>query len=102
MPPDGLPLYQEWLNTCQDLVRAGYESAREPIELCHSDPDGKVTFLSLKVCKGLGRVSIIWFAVLFSYFKLRDSMTSAMKDDFCRPGLGYSGGYSGGTFWVAS
>lgn len=77
-------------------MRGGYEGAREPLEIYSKD--SKVGFLSISVSKGLGRLSIIWFAVLVSYFKLRERLVddSEIKDDFRRPGWDILGDILGG------
>lgn len=82
-PSDGLPLLQEWLNTAQDIFSLGYEGMREPMEITVAG-DGAPGFASANVSKGLGRISILWFGVLFTYFKLRESMSDEMKADFKR------------------
>lgn len=65
----------------------GYEGHREPFEVqCQSDA---LAFASVTVCKGLGRCSMILFAVVFSYLKLRDAgMTDEITADFTRPWVG--------------
>lgn len=83
-PSDGLPLIQEWLNTAQDIYHGGYEATREPMEVVATDES--LAFGTVSVSKGLGRMSILWFGVLFSYFKLKDGMLDDVKADFKRWG----------------
>lgn len=40
--------------------------------------------LRVTVVKGAGRCSMIWFGILFTYFKLREVMTEAEIEDFRR------------------
>ena len=92
LPSDGLPHYPHWLNTATDVYQAGYESKREPFEVrIKKRPDGSTSMLRVTVVKGVGRCSVIWFAILFTYFKLREVMTPEEMEDFRRWDCDYLG-----------
>ena len=86
-PADGLPLLQDWLNTALDVFHAGYEGMREPMEVrMRGDREkGQLDFGTILVSKGLGRLSIILFGILFTYLKLKDQMNDEIRLDFIRP-----------------
>ena len=87
-PADGLPLFHAWLVTAKDVWHRGYEGHREILEIRLNDRVDLLDhgFRSFIPTKGLGRVSCILWAVLWSYFN-RDSMDGDAKSDFIRPGL---------------
>ena len=92
LPSDGLPHYPHWLNTATEVYQAGYESKREPFEVrIKKRPDGSTSMLRVTVVKGVGRCSVIWFAILFTYFKLREVMTPEEMEDFRRWDCDYLG-----------
>ena len=65
----------------------GFESWREVMEAKTSENihDGsKLKFGSMYVTKGLGRLSIILFGIVWTYCKLRDAMSDEMQTDFRR------------------
>ena len=86
-PVDGLPLLHSWLATGKDIWFRGYESWREIVEVqpaAESDPDTPYSFGSVGLVKGMGRISMLLFGLLWTYLKLRDSMTEEMQIDFIR------------------
>ena len=68
-PADGLPLFHAWLVTAKDVWHRGYEGHREILEIRLNDRVDLVDhgFRSFIPTKGLGRVSCILWAVLWSY-----------------------------------
>ena len=73
MPVDGFPLYHSWLSTCKGIYMSGFESHREIMEVKWANgqgcvPDGSpISFSSVEAVKGIGRVSIILFGVVWTY-----------------------------------
>ncbi|CAK9002907.1 unnamed protein product [Durusdinium trenchii] len=82
-PVDGFPPLQGWKNTALDLIRGGYESWREPMECklksghTHGAP---IDFGALQVVKGLGRLSVLYFAVLWTFFNKNDLTPEQLAD----------------------
>lgn len=73
-PVEGFSVLTDWLKTSADIWSAGYEPSREPIECrlesvdlvgCPLKPS------SLIPTRGITRVSIVLFALMFSYQKLQ-------------------------------
>ena len=88
-PSEGLPVLTDWLRTAGDVWTVGYEAWRSPIEVCPLTDD--VLGQAVKPCtlvpvKGVGRASIILFAVCYSYMNLRD-MGPEELEDFSRTGI---------------
>ena len=85
--------------TAEDLWRSGCESWREPVEVRVEDPaliDHSMSHGCLIPTKGLTRVSIIFFGLIFSYKNLREVIDAdqQLQDDFsrtARPGWGNVG-----------
>ena len=84
-PSEGWPLYHSWIGTAKDIFFRGYEAWREIVEVRLSQaPDGPLDYASVVPTKGLGRVSIILWAVFHSYVKLRGEMSQEQVTDFKR------------------
>ena len=87
-PSDGLPLLQSWLETAHDIFTSGFEGWREPIEVvCRetSQLGHEVKFAAVLPTKGLGRVSILLFGILYTFLELKDKVTSdELRNDFKR------------------
>lgn len=85
-PVEGLPPLQAWINTALDLFHLGYETWREPLE-CRlkpgQEPGKPLGFCSLQVTKGLGRLSIMYFGLLWTFFK-KNELTMEETQDFKR------------------
>lgn len=85
MPSDGLPHLPHWHNTAKDVFQAGYESHREPLEVrLRENPDGVARMARLVPVKGVGRTSVIWFGILFTYLQMKDTMSEDEVQDFRR------------------
>jgi hypothetical protein len=86
-PADGLPIFHSWLMTAKDILFRGYEGWREIPEVrAESDakvPGETVGFASVVPVKGLGRMSIILWSLLWAYLH-KDPMDAETKDDFRR------------------
>ena len=85
-PTEGLPLLQDWVSNARDIFTHGYEGHRESIEVRHSSdmwPE-VLEYGSTIPVKGLGKVSILFFGLVFTYLRLRDSLTEAELQDFKR------------------
>ena len=85
-PTDGLPLLQDWLGTAHDIVYSGYEGWREPLEvIALPDQLGKpLEKGSLVISKGIGKASVLLFAVLFTFKELK--LSECETADFARLG----------------
>lgn len=87
LPPEGLPVLTDWTRTGADIWNSGYEGWREPIETRIEKQDlfgSPMHHGCLVPTKGITRVSIIQFAVIYSYKKMQDKMDEAAKRDFRR------------------
>ena len=84
VPSDGLPHLAHWTNTAADAFTMGYESHREPLEV--KDRHVADHMAKLEVTKGVGRTSIILFALVWSYLELGAAITDHELEDFKRPG----------------
>ena len=95
-PRDGLPLLHSWLATLKAITFEGFETWREVLEIkvltLASESSGIKGVQSVRAVKGIGRVSILLFAVLYTYRSLREKMEQdpALMADF---------GRLGGRFW---
>lgn len=88
LPPDGLPLLHSWLQTARDIWFRGYESWRELFETKASaaaEPGAPYTLGSVTCVKGMGRLSIIIYGLVYTYVKMRDGMSPEAQLDFTRP-----------------
>lgn len=83
MPSDGSPHLASWLATAKEIYMAGYESLREPLEV--KLRDGASGMAKLIVTKGVGRASMILFAIAFTYFEFAAEMSAEQMKDFRRP-----------------
>lgn len=89
VPVDGLPILTTWNSVLKDVLYRGFENWREVFEV---KPMKGVTFSekqpfdfgTVQAVKGLGRLSMILWAVLHTYLNLRDTLTKEEKEDFCR------------------
>lgn len=102
-PSDGLPLLQDWISNSLDIFSNGFESARETIEIKpagESWPVSALEFGGAVVCKGLGKTSIVFFGLLWTYIRLRENLSEVETQDFRR--LGWKGRLSGILKWKGS
>lgn len=89
VPVDGLPILTTWNSVLKDILYRGFENWREVFEV---KPMNGVTFSqnqpfdfgTVQAVKGLGRLSMILWAVLHTYLHLRETWTVEEKEDFCR------------------
>lgn len=89
-PAEGLPILHSWVSVLKGILLSGFESWREMVEVKWvQDPaplDQPLGYASILPVKGLGRVSMILWAVMFTYNNLDlDAMGEASKSDFLRP-----------------
>lgn len=84
VPTDGLPILTDWICHAQSIWTTGYEGWREGLEFKPlSDLAGRpLAYHSVEVTKGNGRISILWFTVLYAYLKLRNNMTDEAQEQF--------------------
>ena len=85
MPVDGWPCLADWLNTLRDIALCGFESHREATEIrpLKSELLGqRLVPLSITPAKGWGRLSCVWFCLLYTYMKLKPE--GEMLADFKR------------------
>ena len=89
-PPDGLPVYEDWVSHAMSIWTLGYEAWREPVELkpLRSDSLGaQMEFGFVEACKGVGRLAILLFTVAYTYKHYSSHMTEEESEDFTRPPL---------------
>lgn len=68
-----------------DIYSHGFEKFRESVEVKYCGSGGSaLEFASLVPVKGLGKVSILFFGLLWTYVKLRDSLSKEELEDFQR------------------
>ena len=84
VPPDGLPILADWASHALSIWCSGYESWREamefrPVSINLGDP---LSYHSIEVTKGAGRISILWFTVLYTYLHLQKKMNEEAWDQF--------------------
>ena len=89
-PTEGLPILHSWVSVLKGILLSGFESWREMVEVKWvQDPvplDQPLSYASILPVKGLGRVSMILWAVMFTYKNMDlDAMGEASKSDFLRP-----------------
>lgn len=86
-PADGLPLYHLWVAVAKDIWHRGYENWREVLEVKGVDfnPGSPMLFRSVIPVKGLGRISVILWGILWAYLH-KDDMDCETISDFLRPG----------------
>ena len=86
-PADGLPLLHHWILVLKDIVFQGYESWRETLEVKPLDQNmtwgSPLGFGMIEAVKGLGRLSMIFWCILRTYYD-RLMMTDSEKDSFGR------------------
>ena len=92
-PVDGYPLLHSWVNTAKDILYRGFEPWREIFLVKIKDPSlagQTMEFGSVLVVKGMGRISILLWAVLHAYMNMKDdiSLNADVQSDFKRPGMG--------------
>lgn len=87
-PEDNLPILEDWVTTARDIFAQGFEGHREIVELklakelAMGEPLKHGCF---QPSKGFGRVSMLWFGVLWTWKKFGD-MTATQSSDFLRWG----------------
>lgn len=89
-PVDGLPIFHSWLAVAKLIYYQGYEPLREIVEVrVHSSDDlssvlgAPLSFKCVTPVKGLGRMSIVLFGILWTYLH-KDNLTAECLEDFCR------------------
>lgn len=88
MPADGLPVLTDWHNTAASIWSTGFEGWREPCEIkaMQECQLGKpMSFGSVEAAKGQGRLSALYFGILYTYLKLKDMLSEEETADFTRP-----------------
>ena len=88
-PSEGLPLLQDWVSNATAIYVHGFEASRESIEVRPVQYRYWPEFLGFGHAlptKGLGKTSMLLFGMVYSYTKLRESMTPEECTDFLRPG----------------
>ena len=75
LPADGLPMLTDWMGTAQSIWGVKFEDWREPFEVKPSigsvSPGDPLSFGSLEVVKGCGRMSVLLFSLFYSYLHLK-------------------------------
>ena len=84
-PEDGYTILQEWQVHATSIWSTGFEGFRENIEVkvWQDSSLGKaLEFGALGPAKGFGRLSILYFAVLYSYLELKQSWDDETEAEF--------------------
>ena len=82
IPADGLPHLAYWINTATDVFNSGFEPHREILEV--KERDSTRHMAKLEVTKGVGRASIILFALVWTYLELAPKIEDHELEDFKR------------------
>lgn len=89
-PADGLPLLHHWILVLKDIIFQGFESWRETMEVKPIDQNmtwgSPLGFGMIEAVKGLGRLSMIFWCILRTYYD-RLMMTDSEKESFGRLAL---------------
>lgn len=91
-PVDGLPPLVSWIATLKDILFKGFEPWREVMEVkmaveANDFPTGQpMAYRAVSVVKGMGRISMLLWAVVHTYINLRETMDPEIRDDFMRLG----------------
>lgn len=84
-PVDGYPIYHTWLGVLKDILFRGFENWRDTFEVKISGVAGKtLDFGSVIAVRGLGRLSMLLWAILHSYTAMKGTMTPEKTADFGR------------------
>lgn len=89
-PVDGLPLLHSWLANGKDIYHQGFENWREVLEVQRlHEKDGAecAPWPRVLPTKGLGRVSIILFAIYYMYSHKELLADDETRDHFIRQAL---------------
>ena len=97
-PEDSYPCYQEWQVHATSIFTTAFEPWRENIEVKvweDSTLGQPLSFGSLGPAKGFGRLSILFFGVLYTYLEMQkkwdaETETAFQKYTGCRDGTFYS------------
>ena len=85
MPSDGMPLFPTWKTNAMDMFYTGYERFREPMQCRLRDGGSEHGFF--QCTKGLGRLSVIYFGVLWTFLHKDDvALCGESMGDFVRWG----------------
>lgn len=86
VPGDGLPCLADWVTHSISIWATGYEGWRESVEikpLC-AQAGKPMEFGCLEAAKGKGRMSIILFAMAYTYLKLKNNLGDEELQEFGR------------------
>lgn len=75
----------DWISHALSIWACGYEGWREALEFKPVDPSlhgAQMNYQSVEVTKGFGRITILWFTVLYTYQKLYKSFTEEELEQF--------------------
>lgn len=100
-PEDGWPILEEWACLAKDIFANKYEGFRESVEIKIRNHDigvgSDLTNFCFEANKGGSRISVLWFGVLWTYLKLKPTLTADMTTEFGRP-VGPTNGSKGSSF----
>ena len=86
---DGLPMLSDWLATAASIWAVKYEAWREPFEIKavegKATPGQPLSFASLEVVKGCGRVSILLFSLFYTYLEFKNTLEQEELDSLKEP-----------------
>jgi hypothetical protein len=87
-PAEGVPTLHSWVSTLKQILWSGFENWREVMEIkCTEDPmpcGQPMKFGTILPVKGLGRVSMILWAIIHTYKNMELSNNEPLKQDFLR------------------
>lgn len=87
---DGLPLFHSWLGNAKDIYHQGFENWREVLEVQKLEEKEGVECAQwprVLPTKGLGRVSIILFAIYYTYSQKEFLADDEVREQFIRHAL---------------
>lgn len=84
-PVDGLPCLADWMTHAVSIWSLGFEDWREAIEVkptpsCVSGQP--LSYGCLEVAKGSGRISILLYAMVYTFVNLKNSMSNEEMEEF--------------------
>ena len=88
LPADGLPILHSWYGVLKDILYRGFESWREVMEV--KCVDGTIPFSQpldygkVHAVKGMGRISMLLWAVVHTYTHCRNSLSLEDTADLAR------------------
>lgn len=83
LPADGLPMLGDWMGTATSIWALNYEGWREPFEIKPSETavaGQPLSFASVEVVKGCGRLTVLLFSIFWSYLHFKNQLDDSEKE----------------------